>query len=224
MKITNKEYLKFLSNIDLESYRLRFRPYMSVEENLPKEVQIIDFIYEYYWEKRDLISFDKFIDIVIKNKENNLKDYNRKRNGYDKDADLVYPLFLKGWIARQYRTWASIITQIQLGYLYEEIFPEDTVIMSASLDHDGIDMRVVGKKDYGVKKVSKRGDVNIKTKEKKGVVPIKYWVPQIKDLKNPYKKNGEYRVGYKAFIEDGRLDFFDNGFIVFNENVFKNVK
>ena len=36
MKITNKEYLKFLSNIDLESYRLRFRPYMSVEENLPK--------------------------------------------------------------------------------------------------------------------------------------------------------------------------------------------
>jgi hypothetical protein len=224
MKVTNKEYVNFLSEIDLNSYRLRFRPYMSVEENLPRDIQILDFIYEYYWVKRELISFDDFIEVVIENKENELKQYNRKRNGYDEDADVVYPLFLKGYKARQYRTWASIITQIQLGYLYEELFPNDEVLMSAELDAKGIDMRVVGKKDYGVKKVSKRRDIHIHGQEIEGVVPIKYWVPKLDDLKNPYKKNGQYRVGYLAFIEDGRLDFLDNGFIIFNKNVFNNVK
>jgi hypothetical protein len=222
--ITHKEYVDFLKGIDLDAYRKKYRPYMSVEENLPKEIQILDFIYDIYWDKRTLLSFDDFIQLVIDSKEESLKEYNRKRNGHDELSDVVYPLFLKGWIARQYRTWASIITQIQLGYLYEELFPEDVVIMNHVLDSEGIDMRVVGKKDYGVKKVSKRKDIHINDKEQDGVVSIKYWVPKITDLKNPIKKNGDYRSGYLEFFKDGRLDFLNNGFIIFNKNIFLNVE
>lgn len=223
-KVTHKKYLQFLKGIDLEGYRKRYRPYVSVEENLPREIQILDFIYDIYWVKRSLLSFDDFIQLVIKSKEDSLIEYNKRRNGYDELSNVVYPLFLKGWIARQYRTWASIITQIQLGYLYEELFPKDTVVMNHILDAQGIDMRVVGKADYGVKKVTNRRDIHIRGKEKEGVIPIKYWVPKIQDLKNPKKKNGDFRVGYLSFIEDGRLDFLENGFIIFNENVFLNVK
>ena len=220
LKIKHKDYVDFLSNIDLEGYRKKYRPYMSVEENLPKNIQILDFIYDIYWEERKLLSFDEFIQKVIDSKIDELKNYNRKRNGFDESSDVVFPLFLKGWIARQYRTWASIITQIQLGYLYEELYPNDKVLMNNVLDSNGIDMRVEGKKDYGVKKVSKRQDIHINDKEKEGVVAIKYWVPNIDDLKNPKKMNGDYRTGYLAFKEDGRLDFLENGFIIFNKKVF----
>jgi hypothetical protein len=223
-EIKHEDYINFLKNIDLDGYRQKYRPYMSVEENLPRDIQILDSIYETYWVNRNLINFDEFIQKVIGLKINNLKHYNRKRNGFDELSDSVFPLFLKGWVARQYRTWASIITQIQLGYLYEELFPEDKVLMSDLLDSQGIDIRVEGKKDYGVKKVSKRQDIHINKNEKDGVVPIKYWVPKIDDLKNPKKINGQYRKGYLTFKEDGRLDFLENGFIIFNKKVFSNVK
>lgn len=222
--VNHKKYIHFLKGIDLDGYRQRYRQYMSVEENLPRNIQILDFIYRIYWEEKNLLSFDDFIQKVIEDKEENLKEYNRKRNGYDKLSDNGYPLFLKGWVARQYRTWVSIITQIQLGYLYKELYPNDKVIMNDVLDAEGVDMRVEGKKDYGVKKVSKRQDIHIHGIEKDGVVPIKYWVPNINDLKNPKKKNGEYRVGYLAFQQDGRLDFLENGFIIFNEKVFLDVE
>lgn len=223
-KIKHKDYINFLKSIDLDGYRKKYRLYMSVEENLPRDIQIIDFIYEIYWKKRTLINFEEFIEKVTNAKIDNLKNYNRKRNGYDVLSDSVFPLFLKGWVARQYRTWVSIITQIQLGYLYEEQFPEDKVLMDNFLDSKGIDIRVEGKNDYGVKKVSKRQDIHISENEKDGVIPIKYWVPKIDDLKNPKKNNGEYRKGYLAFKQDGRLDFLENGFIIFNKKVFSDVK
>jgi hypothetical protein len=223
MKKNHSDYINFLSNINLNLYRERFRSFTSVEENLPKDIQILDFIYEFYWVKRDFICFDDFIQKVITDKSDLLKKYNRKRNGNEPTSDILYPFFLKGWIARQYRTWASIITQIQLGYLYEENFPNDMVIMDSKLDSDGVDIRVLNKFDIGVKKITKRQDIHTTKKEKNGVISIQYWVPKIDDLKNPLKKNGKYKVGYLSFIEDGRLDFLDNGFIIFNKKVFENV-
>jgi len=223
-KITHKDYLEFLKTIKLDDYRQKYLKYKSVEENLPKQIQILDFIYKYYWDDRKFLSFEEFIEVVITAKKEDLKDYNKQRNGYDEFSESAFPLFMKGWIARQYRTWVSILTQIQLGYLYEELFPNDQVIMSEELDRKKVDVRVLGKKDYGVKKVSSRKDVNINPEEKEGVIPITYHVPNINDLRNPFLKNGNYRKPYIDFIEDGRLDFLNNGFFVFNKKVFANVK
>jgi hypothetical protein len=212
------EFIDFLKTIDLASFRDRFVSYKSVEEDLPKNCQILPFIYKYYWDDRNFLSYDNFIRVVVKELEVNLREYNKKRNGYDPEADKAYDLFLKGWTARQYRTWTSIITQIQLGYLFETKYPNQ-VIMSSELDSQGIDIRIIGHNDFGVKKVTKRRDITISDKEKEGVVPIRYWVPNSDVLKNPKTKNGSYKKPYLDFKNDERIDILSNGFIIFTEKV-----
>jgi hypothetical protein len=44
MRKNHSDYIEFLSNINLNLYRERFRSFTSVEENLPKDIQILDFI------------------------------------------------------------------------------------------------------------------------------------------------------------------------------------
>lgn len=216
-----KSFEYFISKINLDGGRKRFAGNKSVEEDLPKKIQIIKFIYDIYWKDRKFISFDEFIEYVISKIEDDLKLYNKKRNNYSENADAAYPAFLDGWIARQYRTWTSILTQIQLAYVAEEVFPDNEVLMSTELDSKGIDIRVVGVNDYGVKKISNRKDImKIKREESNGIVPITYWVPPYDIIKNPKTKNGNFRKPYLDFVEDKRLDILDNGFIIFNETIF----
>lgn len=215
------DFVNFLSKLDLDYYREKYKGYKSVEEDLPKNCQILDFIYKYYWEEKKFLFFDEFINEVIEKLEPNLSFYNLKRNNNDVDSEKNYNLFLKGWIARQYRTWVSILTQIQFGYLYQKLNLNDMVLMSKELDEKGIDIRVVGKKDYGIKKVSKRTDIHSELNEKTGVISIRYSVPKNQDLKSPLKKNGEMKLGVKSFFENGKLDFLPNGFIIFNEKIFE---
>jgi len=225
-KMTHKkrleEYIQFLMTIDLGSYRDKYRLNKSVEEDLPASVQILGPLYQTYWVERNYIPFEEFIESVIKDKKDQLLDYNRKRNGYDPLSDSAFQLFLKGWVARQYRTWASILTQIQLGYLAEKVFVDRQVLMSEELDRGGIDIRIQNLMDLGVKKVSNRRDVTILGDEIDGVKPIKYWVPNSDVMKNPKLKNGKgFKKAYLDFINDGYLDYLDNGFIIFNKKVFE---
>ena len=225
MKNTYKDFLIFLENINLIEYRKEFSGYRAVEENLPQNTWILSLIYEIYWNQRNFISFDDFFDLFFKEKENDLRDYNKKRNNGDPDADnpYVFKLFLKNFKARQYRTWTSILGQIQLGLLLEEKYLEKKIEMSQELDKSGIDIRIIDKIDetdiinLGLKKVTKRKDINPKTEEKKGVKSIKYFVPKSDDIINNKKKNGEFRKAYIDFIEDGTLSMLKNGFIIFTE-------
>lgn len=218
---SSKEYIQFLETIDLDKYRKEYSGNKSVEEDLPKNIQILPFIYEKYWDEREFISFEEFISWVISQIEDNLIAYNNKRNNFSVHAQPAYPAFKEGWIARQYRTWASILTQIQFGFCCEEYYPNNKIIMNAELDSQGVDVRVVGIADYGVKKVSNRKDIiKMKRQESEGVVPITYWVPQQDVIKNPKKKTGEFRKPYLDFKNDPRLDILSNGFIVFNKKVF----
>ena len=220
---THKDFLEFLKTVDLISFRQKYAGYKSVEEDLPRNCQILNHIYKVYWVDRNFLPYEEFIKEVIKELEGNLRTYNLKRNNHDQDAEAAYPMFLKGWIARQYRTWTSIITQIQLGYLAEQYFPNNEVLMSAELDAKGIDIRIIGLADIGVKKVSARRDITILGEEKEGVVPIKYWVPSSDVLQNPRTKKGKIRKPYLDFKQDTRLDYLPNGFIVFTEEVFNDV-
>jgi hypothetical protein len=217
-----QQYVDFLLTIDLSKYREKYRLIKSVEEDLPNNVQILDSIYQYYWVERNLLPFEEFISKVIVDKNQELREYNRKRSGYSVLADPAFELFLEGWVARQYRTWVSILTQIQLGYLAASVFPDKKIIMSEELDRKGIDIRISGLIDIGVKKVTKRTDVTILSEESEGVTPIKYWVPSGEVLKNPKLKNGKgYKKAYLDFLNDGYLDHLENGFIIFNKKVFQ---
>jgi hypothetical protein len=216
-----EEFIQFLKTINLEYYRKKYIGNKSVEEDLPPNIQILNFIYKKYWEERNFISFEKFISWVIDQIENDLIAYNNKRNNFSEYAHSAYPAFKEGWIARQYRTWTSILTQIQFGYICEQFYPDKKIIINAELDRQGVDVRVVGIYDYGVKKVSNRKDIiKIKRQESKGVIPITYWVPPQGIIKNPKKKNGEFRKPYLDFKNDQRLDILSNGFIIFNKKVF----
>ena len=44
--------------------------------------------------------------------------------------------------ARIYRTWASLVTQIQGGYICADMYGISNIEMSAELDWRGIDFRV----------------------------------------------------------------------------------
>jgi hypothetical protein len=221
IKKTNLDFISFLKTIDLETGRNNFSKNKSVEEDLPHEIQILSDIYEIYWIEKKFINFNQFISLVISEKELLLKEYNLKRNGNSPYAESAYLAFKDGWVARQYRTWTSILTQIQLAYLFEENYPQNKVLMSEELDRSGVDIRVIGINDYGVKKLSSRQDMQkIKRLEKNGVIPITYEVPSQDILKNPKTKKGDYRKPYLKFKEDTRLDILDNGFIIFNKNIF----
>jgi hypothetical protein len=227
MKNTHKDFLIFLENINLIEYRKKFSGYRAVEENLPKNIQILSLIYETYWNQRNFLSFDDFFDLFFKEKENDLRNYNKKRNNEDPDADnpSVFKLFLKNFKARQYRTWASIIAQIQLGLLLEEKYLEKKIEMSQELDNSGVDIRIVDKIDetdiidLGLKKETKRKDINTKTSEKEGVKSIKYFVPKFDDIINNKKKNGEFKKPYNDFMKDETLSVLKNGFIIFTEKI-----
>lgn len=219
-----KDFIKFLSSIDLEAYRKRFVGNKSVEEDLPKNIQILKYIYKQYWVDRNYLSFDEFINIVISEIESDLRLYNKKRNNFSKHSEGAYLAFLDGWVARQYRTWASILTQIQFGYCCEEFFIDKKVLMCEELDIKGIDVRIENYKDFGVKKISNRKDMTkLKRLEKIGVTPITYSVPTNNILKDPFKKNGEYRKPYLDFKNDKRLDILDNGFIIFTKKIFDEI-
>lgn len=216
-----KDFNEFLSTIPLECYRNRFVGNKSVEEDLPKNIQILKYIYDQYWVNRNFILFDEFINFVISQIQENLKEYNKKRNGYSIHAESAYLAFLDGWIARQYRTWASILTQIQFGYCAEEYYKKNNVEMNDELDSSGIDVRVSGLFDFGVKKISNRKDIiKMKRLEGQGIIPITYNVPPLDVIKNPKKLNGKFRKPYLDFKNDSRIDILDNGFIIFTNKVF----
>ncbi|HEY9583532.1 MAG TPA: hypothetical protein VJI66_01040 [Candidatus Paceibacterota bacterium] len=53
---------------------------------------------------------------------------------------------------------------------------------------------------------------------------ILYNVPNNEVFKNPKTIKGEYRKPYKDFLANKNLERFDNGFVVFTSNIFKNKK
>jgi len=214
-----KEYENFLSTIDLKKYREQYSKIKSVEEDLPKNIQILKLIYKTYWEDKKFTDYDSFWDVYFKLYEKLLIDYNIKRNGNSIHSDGAYLAFLDGLKARLYRTWASILGQIQLGYVIKSIYTDREVLMSAELDWGGVDIRVVGYEDYDVKKITKRKDIKTERINNDETIKIRYYVPSRDVIENPYLKNGEYCKPYLDFKKDNTLDILPNGFVIFTENV-----
>lgn len=228
-----KKIDEFVKTIDLDRYREEYASIKIVEADLPRDIQALDTIYKYYWDEIDfdkIPDFDQYYCLYSTDCSANMVTYRDK-------IGMCPVCFNKGIKARIYRTWASLITQIHGGYVAQKVFGDNSLEMSTQLDHKGIDFRIkVGENTLNiqVKKESKRPEARIERISKKDIeiIDIKYYVPQPDDFKFPL-----YRVGPKKgtikpkmldFIkfnaEEGILDRYDNGFVVFLESVFNEAK
>jgi hypothetical protein len=218
-----EKFDKFLQTVPLKDYRKKYSSIKIVEMDLPKEIQAINLLYKVYWEEKKFISFEKFYERYLEEKNELLEKF-RKKTTMCKDC------FVRGIEARTYRTWAGLITQIHGGYVAESVFGEGTVSMSRELDSLGADIRVNYKNhilNYQVKKTSFSGVMSRvplprKKKNEGENIDIKYEVPTC--LSDPKTKKGELRLPYLRFLEDKRTASFDNGFVIFTAETFLSAK
>lgn len=240
-RFTLDQFENFLKGVDLNSYRQRFSKIKTVEMDLPKNIQALKTIYEQYWDNKDSLEnpldFDEYYELYWKTNEKDIEDF-WNNSGYGKTCDC----FRNGLKARIYRTWASLITQIQGGYVAETVFGEGSVQMSSELDHKNIDIQIVNPKNtkeiklkIQIKKETHRPEIARMHKNvanENGVVDVYYIVPTPENYANPkYKVNGKnFKAGdYKPFVKDfikwnpeaGTMDRLDNGFIIFTKHAFE---
>ncbi len=218
------KFEKFLKSVDLNAYREKYRPIKLVEMDLPKEIQAIAMLYEVYWDQKKFLNYDEFYKEYLNTHKKELEVFREK-------ITMCKDCFYRGLPARIYRTWASIITQIHAGYVAESVFGDETVAMSAELDHQGADFQVSYKNkilNYQVKKATFSREVRKEKQSKNQIkgefIDIKYEVPSDDYFKNPKKKDGEFKLPYLRFIENKELKRFPNGFVVFTPFVFENKK
>jgi len=219
-EVSDEVFASFLKKVDLKDYRRKYRPIKIVEMDLPKDIQAIALLYETYWNKRELLDFNEFYEVYLKEKKELLETFRKK-------IMMCEKCFYLGLPARIYRTWASLITQIHAGYVAESVFGDNSVAMSEELDHEGADFQVNYKEhilNYQVKKESMSREIRREKKKKKPIagefIDIKYYVPSEDVFENPKKKNGELKLPYLRFTNDKNLQRFDNGFVVFTKIAF----
>lgn len=210
---------QFLAAVDLAAYHERYARIKLVELDLPREVQSIRHLYREYWNRRrGFPSFDRFYKIYR-------GELSAEIEAFRDQAQFSEETFERGLPARTYRTWASLLTQIQGGYAAERIYGEGNVEMSADLDYRGIDMRFrVAAEEFinvQIKKESLSREVRqAKPIRKRGVeiVLVTYEVPGC----DPKTKTGKDCKPFLRWQEEwsGRLKRLKNGFIIFRPEMF----
>ncbi len=228
MTQTNRDCLSeletFLKSIDLSAYRAKYAQIKIVEMDLPRDIQALKSIYEIYWDKKEFLDFESYYGKYLRAHKPQIDAFRDK-------TTMCSDCFTRGLKARIYRTWASLITQIHAGYVAEKVFGEGTVEMSVELDHKKIDIKVNYLDciiNYQVKKESHRPEARIRIASKKindGLnLDLFYFVPPRKIFENPYKLDGSPRKEYERFTSNTQLSLLENGFVIFNEQTFKEDK
>jgi hypothetical protein len=198
-----------------------------VEQDLPKKMLPLASIFEYYWEKRQFLIFDEWFEAFWEELNTNpqskeaLKQF--RRYYFDKNNN---GWFKKGFKARMYRTWVSVLTQLDFCYMFEYICVKEgknlQLECNAELDAKGIDARVnnIG---FQIAKISQRKEART-AGGKKTVVTIPYAVFNVEEFErrceSPRVKD---KTGYRKALDSFYKYFIrlQNGFVIFNENYLK---
>lgn len=219
-----EEFEDFLLSINLNLYREKYRLIKLVEMDLPKNIQAISLLYQVYWEQKKLLDFDNFYREYLNRYSSDIETFREK-------ITMCKDCFYRGLPARIYRTWASIITQIHAGYVAESVFGKGSILMSAELDHSGVDFQINYKSiilNFQVKKTSFSREIRQEKKTKVQIkgrfIDIKYDVPSEDYFRNPKKRNGEYKLPYLRFINNKELKRLSNGFVIFTPLAFLKIK
>ncbi|MDR1917579.1 MAG: TaqI family restriction endonuclease [Christensenellaceae bacterium] len=234
-QFTREEFERFLASVDLALYRSKYSKIKTVEMDLPTNIQALDSVYEIYWENRGNLAippnYDEYYGIYYERYQNDIETFWHS-TGFGLDCDC----FKKGLEARIYRTWASLVTQIQAGYVAKEIFQDSRIDISTELDHKKVDILIT--KPNGeeikiqVKKETKRSEIRRMAghgpeTENNGILSLKYLVPGDFDVDNPIYlrgvKKGQDKPWVSEFAEDGILKRLPNGFVIFRNKFFDGI-
>lgn len=231
-----KKYREFLETIPLDKYREEFKDIKWVEQDLHQLLLPLPSIFENYWEKQNYLNFtDWFNNFWVEltqnqNKEKkyaDLKELVRAHRKFYEDIvnnNLDSRVFL-GFKARMYRTWISILTQLDFCYMFvyvcNKLCKNLPLECSAELDMKGVDARV-GKIEFHVAKMSERKEA----RGKKRKLTILYPVFEIDELKRKLESprvSDNNKQRYKRMLKSFSKYFIllQNGFVVFNENYLK---
>lgn len=222
-----KKYRYFLETIPLDKYREELKDIKWVEQDLPKEMLPLASIFKYYWEERNFLDFEEWFENFWKELNTKpesrqvLKDF--KKYYFDKNGD---GWFKKGFKARMYRTWVSVLTQLDFCYMFEYICAREGKDLqlegNAELDRRGIDARV-NDIDFQIAKISQRKEART-VGGKKTVVTIPYAVFNVEEFERRCKsRRVKDKTGYRKALDSFHKYFIrlQNGFVVFNENYLK---
>lgn len=222
-----EKYRKFLESIPLAKYREELKDIKWVEQDLPKEMLPLVSIFCYYWNEGNFLGFDEWFEGFWE--ELNTKPENKDAiNGFmkyyfDKNGD---GWFKKGFKARMYRTWVSVLTQLDFCYMFEYFCTKESKNLqlecNAELDARGIDAKV---NDIGfqIAKISQRKEART-VGEKKTVVTIPYAIFNLEEFErrsqsSRVKDKGGYQKALNSFHK--YFTRLQNGFVVFKEDYIK---
>lgn len=224
-----KQFLQFLETIPLDKYREELKDIKWVEQDLPKEMLPLTSIFKYYWTDKKYLSFDDWFEIFWRELSKNhisadvLKKF--KKYYFDKNGN---GWFKKGFRARMYRTWVSVLTQLDFCYVFEYVGVKTgknlQLECNAELDARGIDAKI---NDIGfqIAKISQRKEART-VGGKKNIITIPYAVFNLEEfqqrLTSPRVKD---KTGYQKSLNSFNKYFIrlNNGFIVFKEDYLKPV-
>lgn len=154
-----KEFEDFLGNIPLKEYK-ELRKIKTVEQDLPKQLNPMHLLYQFYWEQHNFVSFDEFFNTYWNDNISHIEEFRRK---YFWGCCMEF--VKEGFRARIYRTWISFLTQLHFLYLWNSLLDEK-VQANVELDMQGIDglieipyLEKVYKVGLQVKKISMRREV-----------------------------------------------------------------
>ncbi len=218
-------YRAFLQSIPLAEYRETLKDVKWVEQDLYPEMLPLASIFRNYWHNQNFLDFGSWFDQFWNELHSNplsvsaIKDF--KKYYFDKDNDGWFRL---GFKARMYRTWVSLLTQIDFYYVLSYVIAKRgyriTFEANAVLDQKGIDLRIGGL-DFGISKVSQRKEA--RSGGSKRLIVLPYAVFNIKDFTRKSMSSRvtpASRMAYKKSVEAFNNYFIqlDNGFVVFKED------
>ena len=216
--MTTDRINEFLESIDLVLYRDKYAHIKLVELDMPRNIRPIPLLYREYWMRReDYPTFEKFYAIYAEELGSELEIFRQQ-------AMFSEETFCRGLPARIYRTWASLLTQIQGGYAAEEIYGVGNIEMSTELDYQGVVMRITDDDNtinIQIKKETLSREVRTPWHSMKNNIPLvnlTYEVPGC----GPLTRTGRNSVPFARWNEkwQGKLMYLNNGFVIFMPEMF----
>ena len=217
-----EQFEGFLAGINLDLYREQYRRIKIVELDMPRNVQALATMYDEYWRRRkDWPDYPAFYETYAANLAEELE-------AWRVDALFSIETFYRGLPARIYRTWTSLLTQIQGAYVAETIYGVGNVAMSVNDDLRGkdlvIDLGGPGKLPVQIKKRSERAEAQRNTgrgsrRNRQKYIQVDYAVPSAAPLTKAGKPSKPYTDWERQWGD--RLKRLDNGFVVFRPQMFE---
>lgn len=220
------QFEQFLAGIGLKKFRKKYKPIKIVEMDLDREIIPVYFIIKVYWKNKEFLPFNAFY-------KKYLAEYKKKLEKFRKKVQMCKKCFYKGLEARVYRTWVSLLTQIQGAFVAAEVFGQENIHMNGALDVEkGVDFQIRHNKktcNIHISKISQSREVRQARPKPKHLLPgvhilLPYLVWRPSKTGRTHWKNG---TPLKWFI-DSQLkeagERLPNGFIIFKTELLEDLK